>query len=424
MNAGPIGPRYVRVGSIGEWESLAPQGLSVVVDPLVYRVGQFFLEGRAAGSDRWSVIAADLGALATFFDLIVLHDKLPAFNYPSTFDVEEMTYRDGLGSAMNADGEQTLVHVDVALDLYGRTKAAALEQIKDRMAHGPFVPGGVADQILRTLHGMRYQWHPALEYLDPQLPDERDKQLARFLVGHLVFTGYAQQIGAPHIVSPSRSRVIGAIGTGAANRRAATEAEVFAELARRCRTAGDGWRDDELPWTPSFLPYLVETMDGTRGGPEALLRRAKDLRENKAVARYRTLRAELAAEDADRSERARRALTEAADAVVTELDSTRDRLELLRSVVIEVLPKALGAGLGAGGGLIVAGPPGAIGGAIVGTATEQAFKMVNERLWGWSVDRLPFRSARKLLARSVKAEREIGLELGPKLEHIWDRRGA
>lgn len=60
MNAGPIGPRYdVRIGGIGEWETLAPQGLSVVVDPLVYRVGQFFLRTEMADAE-----AAELDATA------------------------------------------------------------------------------------------------------------------------------------------------------------------------------------------------------------------------------------------------------------------------------------------------------------------------------------------------------------------------
>ncbi|MBV9171673.1 MAG: hypothetical protein JOZ81_16495, partial [Chloroflexi bacterium] len=60
-----------------------------VVDPCIYRLGQIYLEGgkdRPDREERWQAIKMDLGGLVTFFDLMVLHDQLPAFNYTDTFD--------------------------------------------------------------------------------------------------------------------------------------------------------------------------------------------------------------------------------------------------------------------------------------------------------------------------------------------------
>jgi hypothetical protein len=132
------------------------------------------------------------------------------------------------------------------------------------------VPPETADEILGSLEAIQYEWEPRLETLETQLPDARDKRLARFLLGQLVFTGYAQQTGAPHVLAPRRSLLLTAVGLGAGlaasdARTAAGETAIYDELARRCRDAGAGWREEELPWTPSFLPFLFRRIDPYRG---------------------------------------------------------------------------------------------------------------------------------------------------------------
>jgi hypothetical protein len=196
---GPYGWGYdITINNIGEWDKLTSQALNVIVDPLIYRIGQFFLEGRESGSGRWATIESDLGALVTFFDLIVLHDQLPAFNYPDTFDRPGMNLtlelRDRLGDVMNA-GDKTLVHVDVEHYLYREAKKAAIDQLDSRLPIERFVPGATANEILRSLDAVQYEWEPHLETLDEKLRLEQDKRLARFLLGQLVFAGYAQQTG-------------------------------------------------------------------------------------------------------------------------------------------------------------------------------------------------------------------------------------
>ena len=62
----------------------------MLVEPAIYRVGRIFLGGKsrvgADGNTRWQAVGNDLGGLINFFDLIVLHDRLPAFNYTATFE--------------------------------------------------------------------------------------------------------------------------------------------------------------------------------------------------------------------------------------------------------------------------------------------------------------------------------------------------
>ena len=174
--------------------------------------------------------------------------------------------------------------------------------------------------------------------------------LARFLVGVLVFAGYAQQTGAPHVLAPRRSRLVAAAGIRADRADSSVEAEVYEQVRRRLRDAGSGWREGDLPWTPSFLPFLLARMNPVREGPDILLERAKELRSSNAVQRYRELREALMSEDAERSAEAIEELTAAADEMTQALGSNRQELELTRNVFVEVLPKALGVGVGAAAG--------------------------------------------------------------------------
>jgi hypothetical protein len=421
----PFGGYDIVIGGPKDWAVLARQGLDVIIDPFVFRVGQFFLEGREAGPDRWRAIESDLGALVNFFDLVVLHDRLPAFNYPDTF-AGALEFRGRLGDVLNVGGDKTLVQVDVEHHPYSEAKVAALGQLSQRMDEGPLVTRATADAILRALDLVQYEWEPRLEILEPRLPDVRDQRVARFLLGQLVFSGYAQQTGAQHVLAGRRSTHFAAASMRAELKGHGTqsavkaESEIYKELARRVQLAGAGWRDEEVPWTPSFLPFLLGRIDPITEGPDVLLRWAKDLRDSKAVRRYRQLREALMSGDAAEADQARKYLAKAADKLADELRSNREELEVSRHVIVELMPKALGAAVGAAGGFVVAGPPGAIGGAVVGVVGEDVLTRVNERLWGWVIDELPFRSARKLLARSVRAESQLKGQLGPKLRAAWE----
>lgn len=412
----------MHIYGLEDWDKLVQRNLGIVIDPLVFRLGQFFLEGESEATDkdsRWSAIESDIGALISFFDLIVLYDQLPAFNYQDTFDAQ-FNFGDRLGAVLNTSGDKTLVHVDVEHQLYREAKEAAIDQLRKRLKAGPFVPKATADEIFATLNAIQYEWEPRLEQLETELPSADQKRLARFLLGQLVFSGYAQQTGVPHVLAPKRSLMLAAVGLRTEATGESSEAAIYKELGRRCRDAGAGWRSDELPWTPSFLPFLLKQTNRYREGPDILLQRAKDLRFWPSIQRYRKLRDALVSENAERSAEAREELQAAADAVASSLDSSRQELQYSQHVVVEVLPKAFGAAAGALIGASVAGPPGAVVGSLVGVVGEEALRPMQSRLWGWFIDSLPFRSARKLLARSVQAEREMQQDLAGRLRTVWE----
>jgi hypothetical protein len=71
----------IYVQSDDDWSRMRGQGLTTVVDPLVFRTGDVFLRGRrqitTTDPDKdteavWKALEANIGSLATFFDLLVL----------------------------------------------------------------------------------------------------------------------------------------------------------------------------------------------------------------------------------------------------------------------------------------------------------------------------------------------------------------
>jgi hypothetical protein len=120
--------------------------------------------------------------------------------------------------------------------------------------------------------------------------------------------------------------------------------EIFDELRRRSKDAGAEWRAEELPWRPSFLPLLVERAQRRRykSGPDVLLEDAKELRESKAISRYRKAQAELEHERESEDERvsalqARKELEAAAEKVAKSLDMSREQLRTFRHLSVDML---------------------------------------------------------------------------------------
>lgn len=401
-----------------DWANLKEHDLNVIVDPFIYRIGQKFLQGKQAnGNDldtQWHIIEHDLGALVSFIDLVVLNDQLPAFNYTDTFDVG-LNFDQSLGHIVNNEGDKTLVSVDVQYQAYMNTKAAAMDQLRGRVKNGQ-ITEVATQEIIASLDVLEYEWEPSLQGLEHELRDINQVRVAQFIGGILVFAGYAQQTGAPHILAPRRSQLVSGIGINDINIQSSKEINVYDEIRRRIRDAGSGWRKTEFPWTPSFLPYLLKQMNHYKEGPDMLLKRAKDLRESRSIRRYRDLLKSINSEDIGQSADAIKELQAITDEMSKALDSDRKELELTKKISIEILPEALGIV----GGAAVAGPAGAVAGGIAGLVAKEVLKSTNSRLWGWILDKLPLVSAKKLLTRSLKAEYELRDELGKKLRTVWE----
>ncbi len=378
----------------------------------------------------------DLGGLVTFFDLMVLHDQLPAFNYTDTFDYG-LSFEQSLGGVVNTDDDQVVVPVIVGLAPYLRSKRVALRQLQDRFMDGIPAEPVAASDVKQSLAQLEYQWEPSLSVspihgdpenadlldLGPVVPPDR-QWLGRYLLGHLLFGTYAQQTGMSHVLSPRRSRHVAAFGLGLNEAKPNDDQQVFSRLRDTVLGAGAGWRYTELPWSPSFLPWIVKTRKPGEG-PTELLRRVRGLRDKRSVRHYRTQLRATHGEGLD-SQLARAELTAAADGIAEELASNREELAWAHRLVVEILPEAIGTGLGAAGGFVAGGPVGAALGGVSGVAAKELTRPIQNRLWGWIFEQLPFVSATKLLQRATAAEKELGAGLEKDLRQIWQesRRDA
>ena len=64
-------------------------GLTTVLEPMIFRCGDLFLQGPATAwpsNEIWDLLNKNVYALAMFFDYLILAEKLPVFNYAETFD--------------------------------------------------------------------------------------------------------------------------------------------------------------------------------------------------------------------------------------------------------------------------------------------------------------------------------------------------
>lgn len=372
----------------GDWEQLRDQ-LKVVVDPTIFRTAEVFLQGERAASNKralWQAISANVGSLAAFVDAVVLNQKLPIFDYLSTFPDRPDDDRDDdarLIEFCNRE-EEVLVPVTVAYGAYWDVKQAALAEL----GSPDDLPRDAAPGILDELSAFDWAWTPVLPGWESAAAD--DRVLGTFLYGGLLFGGYAQRIGGRHLIQPKRARLFAA----AAFRDPSDDEElVFRRLEQLPGEAPEDVDDAQVfPALPSFLPYLLLA---DPAGPADLLDRALKLRASPAVAEYRLWHSELV-EDVSRGRRAREKAAEVDqlwDAVERELEPRGKGLRFAWSVEALFLgipiPRAK----------------------IEGEAEPR-------RLYAWTLRQLPGHRYQKLMMR-MKAAHEEYVRVNADLRRLW-----
>src|ERR1700752_578334 len=169
----------VTIKETSDWKKqLVAQGLNVVVDPMVFRSGELFLKG-ASGVENpesvWSLLTANLHSISTFFDCLVLNEKIPVFNYGDTFDMH-LNFDERMLTRIN-QFEAVLYDVDVEFGTYQQVKAAALAELK-KIYRGPGkIQYTVVREILSELSAAEYQLKPNFGELEYELLSNDEKEL-------------------------------------------------------------------------------------------------------------------------------------------------------------------------------------------------------------------------------------------------------
>lgn len=301
--ASPASPGPIRIESDGDWALLTRRGLTTVLDPMVFRAGEIFLRGRSgralgAGPDvpldearAWDFLDKNLLALGFFLDALILNERLPLFNYGDTFD-QHLNFEQRSFAAFNDADRPAIETVDVAWSAYMPIKQGALDTLTqqlgaDRPAAGGALTQAEAQSIVDELSHVEFQWDVGLgPELEQRLASDLDRRLGRFLLGGMIFGGYADRLQSEHWVQPKRARLLvqATAGNGAPTRD--DEQQLFAWLAARY----------ELPalttWQPTFLHRVLQEATSLRDVPRIVAR----LRASGAVADYRAWRAEALSE--------------------------------------------------------------------------------------------------------------------------------
>jgi hypothetical protein len=379
----------VIVEKTDDWLAVAEIG-GPVVDPMILRCDELFLRGAAGARDpgaAWDLMTSNIHALGTFFDRLILDEKIPVFNYADTFDIDQNFNQRAL-SQVNAS-EEILVDVDVRYQAYQQVKSAALAELKELYNGGAQgVDAQEAYSILGELTASGYAWYPELDGLP--LLNHDETRLAAFILGGLIFGGYAQLAGTDHLMQPKRSRLFLAISLKQKASRAA-EQFLFERLGELV-----GRPTADVPYTPTFFPLLLLQS----AGPAELLTNALNLRASGEVRDYRAWLRE-ALTDFDTNGRIPIARVREVDRIA---NAIRGRLDGFPLPQVEI--KMTVADVAA------LKPPG------VGIDLTRPAKAA----WGWLLGQLPGKRHRKLLTRAIIADREY-LELDRRVRTVWHGSG-
>lgn len=379
----------ITVENSDDWLTIATLG-GPVVDPMILRCGELFLRGAAGvgnADEAWDLMTKNIHALGTFFDRLIIDEKIPVFNYADSFDIGQ-NFNERALSQVNAR-EEILVDVDVRYGAYQEVRNAALAELKklyDESVAG--VDAAEAYNILGELTASGYAWYPRLDGL--ALRDANEERLAAFILGGLVFGAYAQRAGTDHLMQPKRSRLFLALSLKQEASRTAEQYlfEKVGELVGR-PTA-------DVPYVPTFFPLLLSRSDG----PAELLTNALDLRSSGEVRDYRAWLHE-ALTDFDTNGRIPIARAREVEKIA---GAIQRRLEGLPVPRVEIKMTVAD---------VAAVKPPAVG--IDFTAPARA-------AWGWFVEQLPGKRHRKLLTRAIIADREY-VELDRRVRTVWSGLG-
>jgi hypothetical protein len=389
----------IEIQSATDWDKISKAGLKVVVDPMVFRTADVFLRGAkgfAQSSDSksqekmWSAISGNIGALCTFFDTLILEDRLPMYDYGMTFPPDLETGKHTLVEYCN-ETDNVLVTVSVQQEAYKEMKREAVA-ILDEL---PNISDTLSSDILQELSAFDWEWRPDL-WRDEKIDDKNDQcVLDAFRYGGILFSGYAQRTGSDHILQPKRARLY--LATSLCSDRADDEMALFSELTRISSETPEGvQRTGDLPATPTFLPYLLKHDDKT---PYKLLKHALKLRKSCIVEEYRHWRNGVM-DDIDKGRvltDRRKEIARLAAALTREL-KVDNKGETKVSAKIGAKVATLGPEVGAELGI------------------ERAWNLGNTL--GWLLRNIPGHRYRKLLMHLIIAQQEY-LQIDKHLKSLW-----
>jgi hypothetical protein len=268
------------------------QTVGFVPDPMILRAGEIFLSGadnavhmQRGEAQVWNALEQNIDGIIEFFNIVVTRDAIPLFTYEDTFTTPQSL--ENVLSFM-------VQRVQIAEPVYRAIKAGALLNL----AHLDFSRLDPISHLLSELDAFRYDWQPRLDvYGADELEEARSKfanlagptlTVAQFLLGSLIFSGFAQASHTTHYIQPKRSRFT--LGLTAVPDKIRTlghqeEGPIFQSVEHDLAGSKLAW---STPAIPPILPYLVAYAPD-KATPLDLLLSALDFRNSPQGQKYREL---------------------------------------------------------------------------------------------------------------------------------------
>jgi hypothetical protein len=394
----------IAIKSESDWTLLSELRATSVLDPMVVRCGELFLRGSGEAADKettWNFLENNTYAVAMFFDRLVLDERIPVFNYGDTFDAK-LNFDQRVFWRINDYEPGVLLEVDVQFAAYDTVKKAAAEELEKIYDGKAKISKTEAVGVTRELAAAAYEWTPNVDHLkiftgvdEKKLNEnekkklDEEKKLAAFLLGGLIFGGYAQLMEGEHVIQPKRSSLFLKLSLGKSGPLAGLDDALFADLKKLSNL-----KCDDLTWMPSFFPYLLENANS----PIDLIHLVAELRKEGEIQDYRAWLREVLDEwkQGKVSVKKTKDIGTIQEALERKLRKTSSlpKTELKVTLAETMMPK------------------------------PEVSVDLTERLqaaWGWVLSQLPTKRYRKLLTRSMTADFEYK-KIGERMETIWTTR--
>jgi hypothetical protein len=262
---------------------------------MTIRTAELFFKGKSGCIDDgldaegvWKAIDYNLHSLLTFFIILITRDAIPLIRYRTTFGWSKTP-------GIEAFVSDLVVEVDIEQKAYEQIKAASLHKLT-KLNIEKVADKDVAD-VNGELAAFAYEWQedlglglptPTRTITDQEIVsiEEKRANVARFVLGGLMFGWYAEAANADHLMQLKRGRIFAALtrpdqeeGWVAYNQ----EDRLFADL-KRVSVPEHGVRVDEIPAVPNILPYILlgrgETDPKNPPRTKEILEQALKLRES------------------------------------------------------------------------------------------------------------------------------------------------
>ena len=192
-----------------DWIKLKDAGFDTVIDPLVVRAGELFirdLDEYENKEEAFNFLDKNIHGISTFIDTLILSKGIPIFNYNPSFR-EGFWFGEKIVQEINQE-EEIIKEVDVNYEAYENVKESALKELENIYQGENKVSSDLANDILSELSDSQYSWAPSLGDSISTLNSENERWLAAFILGGIIFNGYAQKLGGDRIIQPKRSRLL------------------------------------------------------------------------------------------------------------------------------------------------------------------------------------------------------------------------